>query len=102
MKSGAGRRTTISPGMRHRQDLRGGGVTLTIRFVVIDRADVLDRARREELTSLLLTSEIEQAIVLATSEEPIPSIVPESVKFFDLGHGTNLRSMLKLLLTTTS
>jgi hypothetical protein len=31
-----------------------------IRFVVIDRADVLDRARRKMLTALLLSSEIDQ------------------------------------------
>ena len=55
-----------------------------IRFIVIDRADVLDRARRKELTALLLSSEIEQAIVLATGEEPPPASIPAGVKFFDL------------------
>ncbi|MHB8526205.1 MAG: AAA family ATPase [Candidatus Acidiferrales bacterium] len=58
-----------------------------IRFVVIDRADVLDRSRRKELTALLLSSEIDQAIVLATGEDALPSIVPEGVKFFRLGEG---------------
>ncbi|HEV2395843.1 MAG TPA: hypothetical protein VGS27_02730, partial [Candidatus Sulfotelmatobacter sp.] len=61
-----------------------------IRFVVIDRADVLDRARRKELTSLLLSSEIEQAIVLATGEEPPPASVPTGVKFFGLQGKTTL------------
>jgi DNA repair exonuclease SbcCD ATPase subunit len=55
-----------------------------MRFVVIDRADVLDRARRKVLTALLLNSEIEQAIVLATSEEVLPSSVLEGVKFLTL------------------
>jgi len=59
-----------------------------IRFVVIDRADVLDRARRKELTSLLLSSEIEQAVVLATGEEPPPTSIPAGVRFFDLGQAT--------------
>jgi len=58
-----------------------------MRFVVIDRADVLDRPRRKVLTALLLSGEIEQAIVLATGEDALPSIVPEGVKFFDLGEG---------------
>lgn len=37
-----------------------------LRFVVIDQADVLDRERRRMLTSLLLNSGLDQAIVLAT------------------------------------
>jgi DNA repair exonuclease SbcCD ATPase subunit len=62
-----------------------------IRFVVIDRADVLDRARRKVLTALLLTSEIEQTIVLATGEEPPPASIPTGVRFFDLPQATNSR-----------
>ncbi|HJT71515.1 MAG TPA: AAA family ATPase [Terriglobales bacterium] len=59
-----------------------------IRFVVIDRADVLDRAKRKELTSLLLRSEIEQAIVLATGEEPPRGTIPGGVRFIDLPPAT--------------
>jgi len=59
-----------------------------VRFVVIDGADVLDKERRKMLTSLLLNSGIDQAIVLATSEEAPPSIVPEGVKFLSLPKGT--------------
>ena len=55
-----------------------------LRFVVIDRADVLDKERRKLLTVLLSNSDVEQAIVLATSEEALPSIVPEGVKFLTL------------------
>lgn len=55
-----------------------------IRFIVIDRADVLDRAKRKELTSLLLRSDIEQAIVLATGEEPPRGSIPGGVRFVDL------------------
>ncbi len=36
------------------------------------------------LTSLLLSSKLDQAIVLATSEEAPPSIVPRGVKFLSL------------------
>ena len=56
-----------------------------IRFIIVDRADVLDKERRKLLTVLLSNSAVEQAIVLATSEEALPSTVPEGVKFFDLG-----------------
>jgi hypothetical protein len=66
-------------------------VTIGIRFVVIDRADVLDRAKRKELTSLLLSSEIEQAVVLATGEEPPPASMPVGVRFFDLPYATKSR-----------
>lgn len=59
-----------------------------IRFIVIDRADVLDRAKRKELTSLLLSSEIDQAIVLATGEETPPASIPAGVRFFDLTQAT--------------
>jgi hypothetical protein len=55
-----------------------------LRFVVIDGADILDRDRRKMLTGLLLNSKLDQAIVLATSEEAPPSIVPEGVKFLSL------------------
>jgi hypothetical protein len=58
------------------------------RFVVIDRADMLDTARRKALTALLLSSEIDQAIVLATGEEPPPLSIPRGVKFFDLAQAT--------------
>jgi RecF/RecN/SMC N terminal domain len=54
------------------------------RFVVIDRADVLDKERRRMLASLLVNSGLDQAIVLATSEEPAPENVPGGVRFFDL------------------
>src|SRR5713226_9159946 len=62
-----------------------------LRFVVIDRADVLDKERRKMLTSLLLNSKLDQAIVLATSEETPPSTVPEGVKFLGLGEGLKPR-----------
>lgn len=55
-----------------------------IRLVVIDRADMLDRERRKLLTALLLSSGIEQAIVLATGEEPPPGSTPAGVRFLDL------------------
>jgi hypothetical protein len=61
-----------------------------IRFVVIDRADVLDNKRRKLLTMLLSSSVVEQAIVLATSEEVQQSTLPEGVKFFDLGREPQL------------
>jgi hypothetical protein len=55
-----------------------------LRFVVIDGADMLDKERRKMLTSLLVSSKLDQAIVLATSEEALPSIVPQGVKFLSL------------------
>jgi DNA repair exonuclease SbcCD ATPase subunit len=55
-----------------------------VRFVVIDRADVLDKERRRMLTNLLMKSDLDQAIVLATSEEPAPAKVPEGVRFLSL------------------
>jgi len=58
-----------------------------LRFVVIDRADVLDKGRRKMLTSLLLNSKLEQAIVLATSEEALPLNVPNGVRFLSLAEG---------------
>jgi hypothetical protein len=54
-----------------------------IRFVVIDPADVLDKQKRKLLTALLLSSNIEQAIVLATGEDAPPHL-PEGVKFMSL------------------
>jgi hypothetical protein len=44
--------------------------------VAIDRADVMDRERRELLTGLLVNSVLDQAIVFATSVDAPPSIVP--------------------------
>ena len=67
-----------------------------IRFVVIDRADVLDRARRRELTALLLSNEIDQAIVLASGEEPAPLSIPAGVKFIDLAQATKSRGAHRL------
>jgi DNA repair exonuclease SbcCD ATPase subunit len=58
-----------------------------LRFVVIDRADLLDKEKRKMLTSLLLNSKLDQAIVLATSEDAPPSIVPQGVKFLSLVEG---------------
>lgn len=55
-----------------------------VRLVVIDGADVLDNARRRLLTALLMRSEIDQAIVLATGEGPAPAELPRGVKFFSL------------------
>ncbi len=55
-----------------------------IRFVVVDGADILDKEGRKMLTGLLLTSGLDQAIVLATSEEAPPSVMPEGVKFLSL------------------
>jgi len=58
-----------------------------LRFVVIDRADILDKERRKMLTSLLVSSKLDQAIVLATSEDAPPSIVPQGVKFLSIAEG---------------
>ncbi|MGH9737416.1 MAG: AAA family ATPase [Candidatus Acidiferrales bacterium] len=59
-----------------------------IQFVVIDGAEVLDNERRKLLTALLSHTDIDQAIVLATSEEALPSFVPAGVKFLGFGGGT--------------
>jgi hypothetical protein len=59
-----------------------------LRFVVIDRADVLDKDRRKLLTGLLMNSGLDQAIVLATSDEAPPSIVSQGAKFLNLIEGT--------------
>lgn len=50
----------------------------------MDRADLLDKQKRKLPTALLLSSAIEQAIVLATGEEGTPPQVPEGVKFLYL------------------
>lgn len=55
-----------------------------IRFLVIDHADVLDKPKRRMLTAVLLRSEIDQAIVLATGDEAPPEPIPAGVRFFDL------------------
>jgi hypothetical protein len=61
----------------------------SLRFVVIDRADLLDKEKRKMLTGLLLNSKLDQAIVLATSEEAPPPIMPQGVKFLSLFEGLN-------------
>jgi len=71
-------------------------VTTGIRFVVIDPADVLDKQRRKELTALLLKSDVDQAIVLATGEEPLPASIPAGVRFFDLAQATKSRDRLSV------
>jgi len=55
-----------------------------LRFVVIDRADALDNEKRKLLTSLLMNSGLDQAIILATGEDAPPSLLPRDVKFLDL------------------
>jgi hypothetical protein len=64
------------------------------RFVVIDRADLLDKERRKMMTGLLINSGLDQAIVLATSEEAPPSVVPQGVKFPSLVEGIKPREAL--------
>ena len=54
-----------------------------LHFVVIDRADVLDNERRKTLTGLLINSQLDQAVVLATGEGDTPPHMPRGVKFFD-------------------
>ncbi len=61
-------------------------------FVVIDRADALDAERRRILTGLLMTSGLDQAIILATGEDAPSATLPEGVKFFDLTRLTNSSS----------
>jgi hypothetical protein len=61
-----------------------------LRFVVIDRPDVLDKERRRMLTSSLGNSGLDQAIVFATSEEAPPSVVPQGVKFLNLIEETKI------------
>jgi hypothetical protein len=65
-----------------------------VQSVVIDRADLLDTERRKMLTRLLVNSDFEQAIVLATGEADPPSIVPKGVKFFRLARVTNCGQVL--------
>jgi DNA repair exonuclease SbcCD ATPase subunit len=55
-----------------------------LRFVVMDRADLLDNERRKVLTSLLINSQLDQAVVLATGEGGPPPLVPQGVKFLGL------------------
>src|SRR6185437_4938628 len=59
-----------------------------LKFVIIDRADVLDAESRSALNAMLLDSGLDQAIVLATSDKPAPQSVPEGVTFVELRHGT--------------
>ena len=62
-----------------------------IRFVAIDGADLLDNENRKLLTASLSHSDIDQAIVLATSDEALSSLVPEGVKFLSLSEGMKHR-----------
>jgi DNA repair exonuclease SbcCD ATPase subunit len=62
-----------------------------LRFILIDRADMLDKERRKTLTGLLVNSALDQAIVLATSDETPPSIIPQGVKFLSLAEGIKPR-----------
>jgi len=55
-----------------------------LRFVVIDRADVLDKDKRKLFSGLLMNSGLDQAVVLATSDDAPPSVVPQGVKFLNL------------------
>jgi DNA repair exonuclease SbcCD ATPase subunit len=59
-----------------------------LRFVVIDRADVLDKDKRKLFSGLLMNSGLDQAVVLASSDEAPPSIVLQGVKFLNLIEGT--------------
>jgi DNA repair exonuclease SbcCD ATPase subunit len=61
-----------------------------VKFVVIDRADALDTEKRKMLTSLLVNSGLDQAIVLATGEDAPPSLLPRDVKFVDLARSVKL------------
>jgi len=46
---------------------------------------MLDKEKRKMLTRLLLSSELDQAIVLATSGETPASTTPQGVEFLGLG-----------------
>ena len=46
------------------------------------------------LTGLLMNSGLDQAIVLATSDEAPPSVVPQGVKFLSLIEGIKPREAL--------
>ena len=56
-----------------------------LRFVIIDRADMLIGDNRAALMSVLLESELEQAIVLASSDRPAPTDLPDGLRFIQLG-----------------
>jgi hypothetical protein len=47
------------------------------------------------LTVLLVNSDIDQAIVLATGEEGSPPVVPQGVKFIGLGEETRAELTLR-------
>jgi len=55
-----------------------------LRFVVIDEADMLDSETRPALTEILLQSDLDQAIVLSTTEKNPPTELPDGVKFIQL------------------
>lgn len=56
-----------------------------VNFVVIDRADVLDATAWKQLLQMVVSSELEQAIVLATSSVAVPKQYPAGVRFIELG-----------------
>jgi len=56
-----------------------------LKFVVIDRADVLDANSRGVLTAMLLDSDLDQAIVLSTTDKAAPEELPDGVKFVVFG-----------------
>lgn len=58
--------------------------TTGLDFAVIDFADMLDKPSRNELTQLVLESDLEQVIVLCTSVDGAPAQVPNGVKFIEL------------------
>jgi hypothetical protein len=62
-----------------------------LKFVVIDEADILDNESRSALTGMILKSDLDQAIVLSTSDNnpPDPAQLPEGVKFIQLGATRN-------------
>lgn len=53
-----------------------------IGLVVIDKADQLDKDSRRVLSSMLMQSGVDQALVCSTSTDPMPTNVPDGVKFF--------------------
>lgn len=56
-----------------------------VRLVIVDRADMLQADARSMLSQELLNSDLEQAIVLATSDgRPLPSRIPTDVRFIEL------------------
>jgi exonuclease SbcC len=56
-----------------------------LKFVVVDGADILQESSRGELIQMLLESDLDQAIVLSTSEKEVPGVVPDGMKFIALG-----------------